>query len=201
MLTLPGITLQSILILQPRSAALVLKLYHLMAGCFIFSGLQPPPVSYSLICLSVLSSTVHICKTSSARQSCLPSEFYNQASPSNQTIKTNTHNLRTYKRGNSYSFPYSTLNTSTWKWNFTWIHSVVQLIENLVQVSFLNPSQVLYPADLAPLVNLTVTRERFLKAAKTPQNYSDFIPVTIYFYLLTNLFAQSINFHMQCFLE
>lgn len=102
-----GITLQRIQILQPRSAALMLKLYHLMSGCFIFPGLQPPPVSYSLICLSVLSSTVHICKISLARQSCLPSAFYNQ------TIKTNSHNLTTYKRDNSYSFPYSTLNTRT----------------------------------------------------------------------------------------
>lgn len=114
MLTLPGITLQRIQILQLRSAALMLKLYHLMSGCFIFSGLQPPPVSYSLICLSVLSSTVYICKISSARQSCLPSEFfYKKASPSNQTIKTNSHNLTTYKRDNSYCFPHSTLNTST----------------------------------------------------------------------------------------
>lgn len=167
-----------------------------MSGCFIFSGLQPPPVSYSLICLSVLSSTVHICKISLARQSCLASAFYNQ------TIKANSHNWTTYKRDNSYSFPYSTLNTSTWKWNFPWIHSVVQLIENVTQVSFLNPSQALCPADLVPLVNLIITtRERFLKAVKTPQNYSDFIPVTIYFYLLTNLFTQSINFHMQSFPE
>lgn len=112
MLTLPGITLQWMQILQPHSAALMVKLYHLMSGCFIFSGLQPPPVSYSLICLSVLSSTVHICKISLARQSCLPSAFYNQ------TIKTNSHNLTTYKRDNSYSFPIQHLKHKHMKMKF-----------------------------------------------------------------------------------
>lgn len=88
-------------------------------------------VSYCLISLCVLSSSDYICKISSAMQPRLPSEFFhNQASPSNQNIKTNSHNLTTYKTNNSYSFPYSTLNTSTLKGNFTWIHLVAELIEN-----------------------------------------------------------------------
>lgn len=92
-------------------------------------------VSYCLLSvsfsLSVLSSSAYICKISSAMQLCLSSEFfYNQASPANQNIKTNSRDLTTYKRDNSYSFPYSTLNTSTLKWNFTWIHLVTELIEN-----------------------------------------------------------------------
>lgn len=79
------------------------------------------------------------------------------------------------------------------------LNSLSGRADRKLQVSFLNPSPALYPADLAPLVNLVVTRGIFLNAVKNTQNYSDFIPVIIY--LLTSFFAQSINFHMQSFLE
>lgn len=59
-----------------------------------------------------------------------------------------------------------------------------------LQVSFLNSSLALYPADLVLLANLIVTRGKFLKTVKKPQNCSDFISVTIYFYSLTNFFAE-----------
>lgn len=82
------------------------------------------------------------------------------------------------------------------------LNSLSGTADRKLQAGLFSQSQPsLYPADLVPLVNLIITRERFLKAVKTPQNYSDFVPVTIYFYLLTNLFTQSINFHMQSFLE
>lgn len=170
MITLPGITLQKIQILQLCSAALMLKLYHLMTGCFIFSGLQLPPISHSLIFLSVLSSTIYISKMSSAMQPCLPSEFfYNQASPSIvQTIKINSHNLTAYKRVNSCCFPYSTLNTSTGTWNSTRIHAANRKLHaGLFSQS--SPSTLSSrPCSFGKFNNNLFNRGRFLKAVTPP---------------------------------